>query len=99
VYLINCSTSTSQQCGDAGDIAARGDAAGSRAAYSEHHEVPASRDDVPNTTLIAHPTLTTQHPAHDQVIRLSPERIAVVADQRLVAEPPRALNWDHVIYD
>jgi transposase len=36
---------------------------------------------------------------HRVSVRLYPERIVVVADQRVVAEHPRALDRDHVIYD
>ncbi len=36
---------------------------------------------------------------HRVSVRLYPERIVVVADQSIVAEHPRALDRDHVIYD
>lgn len=36
---------------------------------------------------------------HRVSVRLYPERIAVVADQQIVAEHPRASDRDHVVYD
>ena len=36
---------------------------------------------------------------HRVSVRLYPERIVIVADQSVVAEHPRALDRDHVIYD
>jgi hypothetical protein len=36
---------------------------------------------------------------HRVSVRLYPERIAIVADQQIVAEHPRASDRDHVVYD